>query len=288
VLALAPFSDRTDGQWMLWTGCPAGEGLTRLLADSLARGRGWELADGAERPGGTADHDLPGATDAARAAWGRRLGAGWVVCGTVTAFGVDAPAPDPQRRRWSLPPGRRVATARVTLELRVIETATGTVRRSERVTRERLLSGASSAREHARPVAPLATDGTPLGEALREAVAACATVLEQEALAHWSTRVVRVRGDRVELDAGRASGLVPGARLTVWRTGIAVMGGDGELVASGPDEMAAELEVEDFTADGRRARARILRGRAWTGDTARPWSAWTPRAFAPPGERSAR
>lgn len=283
VVALLPLADRTDGHWRLWTGCSAGEAVAALLADSLVRARGWALADTA-RMAALAESrrwsrdalDDPQAAELARAA-----GAAWVVLGSVTALGVQQPQPDASRRRWGLPPKRRTDTARVTLELRVLDAATGSVRRAEHITRERLLSGSTSAREGERRSAPSAIAGTPLGEALAEAVAAAVQVLEQEVRAQWSARVIRrMRYGLVELDIGRSSGVARGDRLTVWRPGSMEIDPATGGISGGLDEIAAELVVTGFTLDGRKAVAKVLRGEVTAGDTVRPATAWAAPAPA--------
>lgn len=283
LVALLPFADRTDGRWWLWTGCSAGEGVAHLVADSLVRSRHWALADTAQLAALARARQwrVDGLEDAQAAELARALGADWVVLGAVTSFGVEQPAPDAKRRRWGLPPKRRTETARVSLELRVLDAATGAVRRSERISRERLLSGASSAREADRPTAPVALAGTPLGDAVREAVAAAVQVLEQERQAHWSARVVRLmRYGLVELDIGRSAGIVRGDRLVVWRTSRIESDAETGEIRGGLDEVAAEVVVTGFTLDGRRAVAKVVRGQVSAGDTARPSAAWMPRAPA--------
>jgi len=283
-VALLPFTDRTDGRWWLWTGCSAGEGVAHLLADSLAQAHDWALADTARlsamaraRAWRTDALDDAQACELARA-----LDADWVVLGAVTAFGIEQPAPDTKRRRWGLPPKRRNEIARVTLELRVLDAASGAVRRSQVISRERLLDGASSARDAQRVPGALALAGTPLGDAVREVVSAAVQLLTQERHAHWSARVVRLmRYGLVELDVGRSAGLTRGDRLSVWRT--SPLEGDaitGELTG-GIDEVAAEVVVTGFTVDGRRAVAKVVRGRVVPGDLARPTAAWTPRVPVP-------
>lgn len=283
VVALLPFADHTDGRWWLWTGCGAGEAVSHLIADSLRVRQGWSLADTAQMASIAASHRWARVLlDDARAAdLARESGAEWAVLGTVTALGIEQPKPDANRRRWGLPPKRRTETARVTLELRVIDAATGSVRRSEQISRERLLSGASSANERERPTALMALAGSPLGDALRDVVSAAVQVLEQERRAHWSARIVRtMRYGLVELDLGRAAGLSRGDRLSVWRTSPLEFDPVSGSLSGGLDEIAAELVVTGFTVDGRRAVAKVVRGDVSAGDLVRPSASWMPPAPA--------
>ncbi len=287
VVALTAFADRTDGRWWLWTGCSAGEGVAHLLADSLARARDWAIADTARLAAMARARQWrsDALEDAQACELARALDADWVVLGAVTAFGIEQPAPDAKRRRWGLPPKRRSETARVTLELRVLDAASGAVRRSQVITRERLLDGASSARDVQRQPHPQALAGTPLGDAVREVVSAAVLLLTQERQAHWSARIVRLmRYGLVELDAGRSAGLERGDRLSVWRT--SPIEGDATTgeIRGGVEEVAAEVVVTGFTVDGRRAVAKVVRGQVAAGDLARPTAAWTPRVPVTPAQ----
>ena len=274
-IAVLPFTDRTDGAWLLWSGRDVGEGLARLVADSLARTARWRVPDSARVAAAFANRERRAAlSDANALTLGASLGAELALAGTVLTFEVAETQPDPRFTRWGVGSGKRRTTATVVLELRLLDCAAGTVVRSATVKREQVSQSNSSAggeREDPRAFAE-----TPLGRATGEVVQASVRLLEEELTARTSVRVAQVTPRSVVLDAGRARGLARGQQLAVWRPELVTLDpADGTMIPES-ERVAAELIVVGFTdATGRRAICRLRRGHVQPGDRVRLMAAGT-------------
>jgi curli biogenesis system outer membrane secretion channel CsgG len=266
-LAVLPFSDRSSGEWLLWTGRDVGEGLARWIADSLSCDRDWRLPDTARvAEAFMARRRTELLSDANAVALGASLGAELAMTGVVTEFAVSETPPDLRALRWGVGSGRRRTTATVTIELRLLDCTNGAVVRAATIQREQQSQSSSSADAPDR-IDRRAFVGTPLGIAAREAVAAAVHLLDEERIARTSVRVARIEAGSVWLDAGRARGLAPGQRLVVMRPEVVTLDpADGAMVPES-EHIVAELRVMGFAdGPGRPAHCRLERGVVEPGD----------------------
>ncbi len=269
-LAVLPFTDRTEGAWLLWTGRDVGEGLAQWVADSLGRMDRWRLPDTTRLSGAfAARRRADRLSDANAMALGSSLGSELALTGVVTRFAVTETQPDPNYTRWGVGSGRRRTTATVVLELRLLDCATGSVVRTAVLKREQTSQSSSSVGQTDRlDRADFAN--TPLGRAAHEVVAAAVQLLEDEWTSRASVRVARVESGAVWLDAGRARGLAAGQRLVVMRPELVTMDPEEGVVTPQTERVAAELVVTGFAEGaGRPARCRLQRGRVEPGDVVR-------------------
>lgn len=269
-LVVMPFTDRTEGAWLLWTGRDVGEGLAHFVADSLSCTGQWRMPDTARVARAFATRQRTGLlSDANAFALGGSLGAELALTGVVSTFEVTETQPEPNYTRWGVGSGRRRTTATVVLELRLLDCASGAVVRTAAIKREQTSQSSSSAAIQDR-VDQASFESTPLGRATREVVTATVGLLQEEWLSRTSVRVARVFSDAVWLDAGRARGLVPGQRLVVMRPEVVSIDPSEGFVTPQTERVAAELLVTGFTdGAGRQARCRLQRGRVEPGDVVR-------------------
>ena len=269
-LAVLPFTDRTEGAWLLWTGRDVGEGLAQWVADSLGRMDRWRLPDTARVSGAFATrHRQDRLSDANAMALGSSLGSELALTGVVTSFAVTETQPDPNYTRWGVGSGRRRTTATVVLELRLLDCASGSVVRTSVLKREQTSQSSSSVGQSER-VERSGFVETPLGRAAHEVVAAAVQLLEDERTSRASVRVARVESGAVWLDAGRARGLAAGQRLVVMRPELVTMDPEEGVVTPQTESVAAELVVTGFAEGiGHPARCRLQRGRVEPGDVVR-------------------
>lgn len=267
-IAVLPFTDRTTGEWLLWTGRDVGEGFAEWLSDSLTRSGRWRLPDPARRTAAFATRQRDALlSDANAMSLGASLGAELVLTGVVQSFAVTETQPDPRWMRWGVGSGRRRTAATVVLELRLLDCASGEVVRTTVVKREQFSQSSSSVGGPTR-IEPGDFEDTPLGRASHEVVQAAIELLQEEWAVRAQVRVARVLAGAVWLDAGRARGLIPGQRLYVLRPTSAVTDSAGAQADS--DRVAAELLVMGFDeGSGRQARCRVERGRVEPGDLVR-------------------
>ena len=269
-LVVMPFTDRTEGAWLLWTGRDVGEGLAQWVADSLGRMDRWRLPDTARVNGAFVSRRRQDRlSDANAMALGSSLGSELALTGVVTSFAVTQTQPDPNYMRWGVGSGRRRTTATVVLELRLLDCASGSVVRTSVLKREQTSQSSSSVGQNER-VERVGFVNTPLGRAAHDVVAAAVQLLEDEWTSCASVRVARVESGAVWLDAGRARGLAAGQRLVVMRPELVTMDPEEGVVTPQTERVSAEMVVTGFAEGaGRPARCRLQRGRVEPGEVVR-------------------
>ena len=267
VVALMPLADRTDGVWANWTGVSPAVLVTRLLADSLARGQRREILRLGNQPSrdpgkGCArglDDDL-----ALRAA--RHTSAEVVVSGSVEVFARDDQMEPGKFARWGMGAPDARSRVRVSVSLRALDVRDGTVLIETTASRERIGKSVAMIDRTERAASLL----DPLfAQALGEVIGDLARTLGQRVVGRWKARVLSERRGVAVLDAGEARGLFAGQRLDVWRPGIDLM--DDDLMKLGDDVWVGSVVVTSLSGKGR-ARARLTEGEVQAGDVVRPCS----------------
>ena len=93
-------------------------------------------------------------------------------------------------------------------------------------------------------------DETLAGDALRAALVKFVdNIVSQVNAKPWSCRVAEVEGDQVYLDAGQASGLGVGQKLTAYHIGKDIVSPTTGLVIGQTEDEIASLEVVRFFGD---------------------------------------
>jgi hypothetical protein len=269
VVAILPLADRTDGVWSNWTGESPALLVTRLLADSLARGhRGDVLRLGAvpagvkaRPPARTLDDEF-----ALRAA--RHTSAEVVVTGSVDVFTHDDRLDPGKFARWGMGAPDARSRVRVSVSLRALDVCDGTVLIETTASRERTGKSVAMIDRSERAGSSPSLDPL-LAQALDEVLGDLARTVGQRVVGRWKARVLSERRGVLVLDAGASRGLFAGERLDVWRPGINVL--DEDLARLGDDVWVGSVVVTSLR--GRtRARARLCDGEVHAGDLVRPCS----------------
>lgn len=156
--------------------------------------------------------------------------------------------------------GMRGATGHVTIELRLIDGATGAVLATSRVERK-VRSSAIALQGRIRNVSFGGDhfNQTALGQASREAIAqAVAQIVAGMERVPFQALVAKVDGDRVFLNAGRNANLAPGSRMRITRTVDTVCDPISGEVLGGTKVGLADIVVEQI--EDRYAVARVVTG----------------------------
>jgi hypothetical protein len=267
VVALTPLADRTSGEWATWAGESPALLVTRLLADSLARGHRRDVL----RLGVALPHPPAGEPERAlddelalRAA--RRTAAEVVVTGGVDVFEHDDELAPGKFARWGMGAPDARSRVRVSVSLRALDVQDGTVLIETTASRERSGKAVAMIDRRDRPGSIRAVDAL-LGQALGEVLGDLSRTVGQRIEGRWKAQVLTEHRGIVVLDAGVSRGLFAGERLDVWRPGIEVL--DEDLAALGEDVWVGSVVVTSL--QGRtRSRARLADGEVHAGDVVRP------------------
>jgi curli biogenesis system outer membrane secretion channel CsgG len=171
---------------------------------------------------------------------GRILGLNAIVTGAVTGFGVDTTGSE-----YILTSSKK-QTAKATVDIRVVDVETGQILLAD--------SGEGVATSSEHDVLGLGGRGgydeNLEGDALRAALVKFVdNIVNQVNTKPWSCRVAAVEGDQVYLDAGQASGLGVGQKLTAYHTGKDIVSPTTGLVIGQTEDEIASLEVVRFFGD---------------------------------------
>lgn len=269
LVALLPLADRTDRTWQAWTGENPALRVARCFADSLEHGLGRSVTrvSAAAAAGPQGFLSRPVDDDAAlRAALAAR--AEIAITGTVSVFTHDDHREAGRLGRWGVGAPDARSRVQVSVTLRVLDVADGSVIIESTASREKSERGTAIA-SRAEPNASGTCPDALVEQVLSEVLGDLSRTIGQRLDARWQARVILEGPGIYVLDAGAARGLFPGERLDVWRSGIEVY--DENLMHVGDDSRVGALVIVALEGNGR-ARARLAEGQARMGDTVRPCS----------------
>lgn len=194
---------------------------------------------------------LSGSIDPGTAAKaGRVLGLKAIVTGSVTQFGVKT-----EGTEYVVTQSKK-QIAEATVDIRVVDVETGQVLLAD--------SGKGVAQKTKRQVVGLGGRGgydeTLEGEALRAALVKFVdNIVSQVSRKPWSCKVAEVQNGQIYLDAGLASGLKAGLKLTAYRAGKEIISPTTGLVLGQTEEEIGQIKIARFFGeDG--SIAELLKG----------------------------
>jgi curli biogenesis system outer membrane secretion channel CsgG len=137
-------------------------------------------------------------------------------------------------------------TAKVALDIRLLDAVTGEVLFSKRSTGKASSTGVSADLTLGnQQFGSTASFSTPLGKASREAiVGAVAGIVEGMKGMPWSGRVIDVRGDRVYVNAGSELGIRPGMEFEVFEQADRLVDPETGQILGAPERRIGALVVE--------------------------------------------
>ena len=181
---------------------------------------------------------------------GRLIGAGAIITGGVTEFGVKQSKIGVGGLGRVLPfgggGGIQTNTARVVLDVRFVDTSTGQILMAETALGEDSSSGVDIDLSMA-PSVEFGKEGfdeTVIGKAVRESVdKVVKKIAEAMENIPWQGSVVKVTGDKIYINSGNDDGRKSGDKFTVYRPGEELIDPDtGELLGSEMEEIG-EIEI---------------------------------------------
>ncbi len=270
-IAVFEFEDKTDGSIGWWRGGQTvGQGMADMLLTSLVKSGSYIVIE-REKLSEVMQEQSLGASGAVNeesaTSIGKLLGAEVAVFGAVTEFSVKeekrggrAPVFTPRGPRSV---GLSISTARagVTVDVRLVNTATGEILAAESVggTEEKKGVSVSTARARFRNEAEF--DESMIGKACRKALdAIVAKVTTQMVAVRWSGSVVKADGASVIINAGSGIGISVGDTLVVYSRGEELIDPETGLnLGSEETEIGAIIVVGDM-ADGKAAKCEVISG----------------------------
>ncbi len=244
-IAITSFEDKSDHINEHWSN--VGDGMAEMLTTELQKTGKFIVVERNQLSSAIEEQALAkvGAVQAATGAKsGELIGAGYVVTGAVTEFGIKESKYGAGNLGTLLPFGGsasvEIETARVALDLRFFDTTTGQVIATERVSVSKRSPKIESELDKM-PSLEFGKDGfdeTIIGKAAREAIQqAVVLVLKNSEKTPWYGRIVKVEGSTLFVNTGEEDGRRPGDQFRVMRAGESMMDPDtGEALGSQASE----------------------------------------------------
>jgi curli biogenesis system outer membrane secretion channel CsgG len=280
-IAVFEFADKTDESLTWWrSGQGVGEGMADLLVTALVKS-GQYIVIEREKLNEVLSEQSLGASGAVNeesaATIGKVLGVEIAVFGAVTNFAVSessrggrAPVPTPLGRRRV---GVRVSTAeaRVTIDVRLVNTSTGEILAAEMVTGKEMKKGVSVRTARVAFKNEAEFDESLVGKATRKAmVAIVGKIGEQMKKVPWSGKIVKSEGGTAIINAGSSVGIGVGDTMEVYARGEELIDPDTGLKLGSEETKVGRIVVTSDIADGKASKCDVIEGSGGTrGDVVR-------------------
>ncbi len=270
-IAVFEFEDKTDGALSWWKGGQTvGQGMSDMLLTALVKS-GRHIVVEREKINEVMTEQSLGASGAinqqSAASIGKVLGVELALFGAVTEFGIEekerggrAPVMTPMgRRRIGLKISK--AEARVTVDVRLVNTSTGEIVAAESVTGTEEKRGVSVSSKRLSFDNEAEFDESMIGKATRRALETIVTkVGEQMSAVPWSGKIVKSDATSVIINAGSAVGVAVGDTLLVYAKGEELIDPDTGLSLGSEEKKIGTIVVSADIAEGRAARCTLVDG----------------------------
>jgi curli biogenesis system outer membrane secretion channel CsgG len=247
LIAIVPFGDVSDRAVWEWKGPDPGRSMSDMLAAALQESGKLRVVEpaeldrvlaerGAGSSGGPAEPSAP--------ELGRLLGAEAVVSGRVTEFGYASSGA--AGRTSGAGEGITGMTARVAVDVRMVDTVTGETILTDTSADSKSRVGASSSGGGLPPATGAGADSTLIGEAARTVVQELVAKIEASlAGVPWTGRVVKASGGSVYLNAGTDAGIESGMAFAVYRRTEGEIDRETGLALGAAEEFVGRIRVSE-------------------------------------------
>jgi len=270
-IAVFEFEDKTDGSIGWWRGGQTvGQGMADMLVTSLVKSGRYIVIE-REKIARVMQEQSLGASGAVNeesaTSLGELLGVELAVFGAVTEFSVKeekrggrAPVFGPRGPR-SIGLSISKAEARVTVDVRLVNTATGQILAAESVSGIEDKKGVSVSGRHARFRNEAEFDESMIGKASRKALDAIVVkVGEQMGSVRWSGRIVKSDGASVIINAGSAIGVSVGDTLVVYSRGEDLIDPETGMSLGSEETEVGSIIVTGDMASGKASKCQVIKG----------------------------
>lgn len=222
MIAVVEFEDKSDhGRWH-WTGPNPGSGMSDMLTTTLVQSGKFRVIEREQLQHVLKEQDFGQSgrvTEQTAPQLGKLLGVSAVVYGSVSAFGYMA-----SDTGGSIP-GKiggafSKTTARVSIDVRMIDTNTGEIILADTADKEKSQMGLKLSTQDFSFGHEGKFDETLVGKATRQAIEELVDkITESLQDVPWTGRIVKASGPKVYLNAGSETGVTAGMEFSVYSMG---------------------------------------------------------------------
>jgi curli biogenesis system outer membrane secretion channel CsgG len=249
MIAVVEFEDKSDRSRWNWTGPNPGRGMSDMLMTALVQSGEFSVMEREQLDHVLAEQNLgqSGMVTAQTAPQlGKLLGVTAIVYGSVSEFGYMAS--DTGGRISGLGgAGFSKTTARVSIDVRIIDTTTGEILLAETASDEKTQMGLKLSTEDFSFGHKGKFDQTLVGKATREAIEDLVeSIVETLEDVPWTGRIIKASGMKIYLNAGQSTGITAGMKFNVYRMGEALIDPVTGLDLGAEEELLGVIEASDI------------------------------------------
>ena len=221
MVAIVDFEDKTDRSRWQWRGPDPGQGMSDMLTTALVQSGEFRVIEREQLHHVLSEQDFGQSgrvTEQTAPQLGKLLGVAAVVYGSVSEFGYMSS--DTGGKIPGIGGGISKTTARVSIDVRMIDTTTGEITLAETADSEKSQMGLKVSTEDFSFGHKGKFDETLVGKATREAIDDLVDKISDTLEAvPWTGRVVKAGGPKIYLNAGEDAGMATGMEFNVYRMG---------------------------------------------------------------------
>jgi curli biogenesis system outer membrane secretion channel CsgG len=270
-IAILEFEDKTDGSVAWWRGGQTvGQGMSDMLLTALVKSGQYVVVEREKIQQVMTEQSLGASgafTEQSAAGIGKLLGVEIAVFGAVTEFGYKeeerggrAPIRTPFGRR-SIGISVSTATARVTVDVRLVNTSTGQILAAESVAGSEVDRGVSVGGPRGAFKNQTEFDESMVGKAARKAMDSVVVKIGGHMKrVPWAGSVVKSEGSTVIVNAGSATGVAAGDTLVVYAKGEELIDPESGASLGSKETRSGRLLVVTDLAEGKAAECTVIEG----------------------------
>jgi len=249
MIAVVEFEDKSDRSRWHWTGPNPGTGMSDMLVTALVQSGEFMVIEREQLNHVLAEQDLGQSgrvTEQTAPAIGKLLGVAAIVYGSVSEFGYLA-SDTGGSITGSLGLGVSKTTARVSIDVRMIDTSTGQIILADSADSEKSQRGLKVRTQDFSFGHDGKFDQTLAGKAAREAIDdLVAQITETMASVPWTGRLVKADDPaKIYLNAGSNTGIEQGMVFNVYRMGEELIDPATGISLGAEEELVGSIRVND-------------------------------------------
>jgi curli biogenesis system outer membrane secretion channel CsgG len=248
MIAVVEFEDKSDRSHWRWTGPNPGRGMSDMLTTALVQSGSFSVMEREQLDQVIAEQNLGQSgmvTQQTAPQLGKLLGVAAIVYGSVSEFGYSESSTGGGIA--GLGGGISKTTARVAIDVRMIDTTTGEIILAETADADRTQMGLKLRTEDFTFGHDGKFDETLVGKATREAIDKLVeSITESLADVPWTGRIVKADEGKIYLNAGETTGITAGMEFNVYRMGEALIDPMTGLELGAEEERIGVIKASDI------------------------------------------
>lgn len=249
MIAVVEFEDKSDRSRWHWTGPNPGDGMSDMLTTALVQSGRFTVIEREQLHHVLAEQDFGQSgrvTDQTAPQLGKLLGVAAVVYGSVSEFGYLA-SDTGGSLTGQFGVGLSKTTARVSIDVRMIDTTTGEILMADTASDEKSQRGLKLSTDDFSFDHKGKFDQTLVGKATRKSIDELVEkITETLKDVPWTGRIVKASGSKIYLNAGQTAGIAAGMEFNVYRMGEELVDPVTGLSLGAEEELVGRIKAADI------------------------------------------